>query len=187
MRRSLREVVRPDRSQRYRRSRNRQAEMRCSHGWGKSTFRDQRKDISFISFGFISCLTTANLREISVPFRQPGGERANKQWSNGHFAQIGQAGRASTSAAWAEPYLLAPPPPAAGRGSGGLVLPGETAAHASETLAYSGICVRHGITRLGNPYLRTRALCGSITSACFCPAVPRGAVQQFWNRRRGRP
>ena len=35
--------------------------------WGKSTFRDQRKDISFISFGFISCLTTANLREISVP------------------------------------------------------------------------------------------------------------------------
>ena len=61
--------------------------------WGKSTFRDQRKDVSFISFGFISCLTTANLREISVPFRQPGGERANKQWSNGHFAQIGQAGR----------------------------------------------------------------------------------------------
>ena len=35
--------------------------------------------------------------------------------------------------------------------------------------------------------LRRRALCGSITSACFCPAVPRGAVQQFWNRRRGRP
>ena len=32
LRRSLREVVRPDRSQRYRRSRNRQAEMRCSHG-----------------------------------------------------------------------------------------------------------------------------------------------------------
>ena len=64
---------------------------------------------SFISFCFISCLTTANLREISVPFRQPGGERANKQWSNGHFAQIGQAGRASTSAAWAEPYLLLEP------------------------------------------------------------------------------
>ena len=31
-----------------------------------------------------------------------------------------------------------PPPPAAGRGSGGLVLPGETSAHASETLGFSG-------------------------------------------------
>ena len=37
-------------------------------------------------------------------------------------------------------------PPAAGRGLGGLVLPGETAAHASETFAYSGICC-HVIAR----------------------------------------
>ena len=54
--------------------------------------------------------------------------------------------------------LVAPPPPAVrAGGAGGLVLPGETAAHASETLAYSGICVRHVITRLGRR-LRRRAL-----------------------------
>ena len=43
-----------------------------------------------------------------------------------------------------EREVLAPPPPAVrAGGAGGLVLPEETAAHASETLAYSGICVRH--------------------------------------------
>ena len=36
-------------------------------GWGKCRFPAQRKDISFISFVFISCPTTANLREISSP------------------------------------------------------------------------------------------------------------------------
>ena len=35
--------------------------------WGKCRFPAQRKDISFISFVFISCPTTANLREISSP------------------------------------------------------------------------------------------------------------------------
>ena len=83
-------------------------------------------------------------------------------------------------------YLVAPPPPAVrAGGAGGLVLPGETAAHASETLAYSGICVRHVITRLGRR-LRRRALLWRISSACFCPAVPRGAAQQFRSRSSSR-
>ena len=75
--------------------------------------------------------------------------------------------------------VIAPPPPAVrAGGAGGLVLPGETAAHASETLAYSGICVRNGITRLGRR-LRRRALLWpsvcvflSSSSARCCPAVP---------------
>ena len=51
--------------------------------WGKCRFPAQRKDISFISFVFISCPTTANLREISSPrhsmlkFR-PVSEKGNK-------------------------------------------------------------------------------------------------------------
>lgn len=82
--------------------------------------------------------------------------------------------------------LLAPPPPAVrAGGAGGLVLPEETAAHASETLAYSGICVRNVITRLGRR-LRRRALLWRISSACFCPAVPRGAAQQFRSRSSSR-
>ena len=45
-------------------------------GWGKPTFRDHRKDISFIYFCFISWLTTANLRDFSspplFPYRETG-------------------------------------------------------------------------------------------------------------------
>ena len=48
-----------------------------------------------------------------------------------------------------------PRPPALAVGWGAR-LTGETAAHASGV--YSGICVRHAIIRLGNPYLRTRRL-----------------------------
>ena len=67
--------------------------------------------------------------------------------------------------------LSSPPPPAVrAGGAGGLVLPEETAAHASETLAYSGICVRHVITRLGRR-LRRRALLWRISL--------RVSVQQF--------
>ena len=64
-------------------------------------------------------------------------------------------------------------------GAGGLVLPEETAAHASETLAYSGICVRHGITRLGkapskasSPLAHQFCVFLSSSSARCCPAVP---------------
>ena len=76
--------------------------------------------------------------------------------------------------------IIAPPPPAVrAGGAGGLVLPGETAAHASETLAYSGICVRHGITRLGkapskasSPLAHQFCVFLSSSSARCCPAVP---------------
>ena len=67
--------------------------------------------------------------------------------------------------------MIAPPPPAAGRGSGGLVLPEETAAHASETLAYSGICVRHA-----NNSIRKAAFKGELSSGA---SVLRVSVQQF--------
>ena len=78
------------------------------------------------------------------------------------------------------PNVIAPPPPAVrAGGAGGLVLPEETAAHASETLAYSGICVRHGITRLGRPPSKASSPLAhqfcvflSSSSARCCPAVP---------------
>ena len=67
--------------------------------------------------------------------------------------------------------MLAPPPPAVrAGGAGGLVLPEETAAHASKTLAYSGICVRNAITRLGRPFE------GELSSGA---SVLRVSVQQF--------
>ena len=56
-------------------------------------------------------------------------------------------------------------------GAGGLVLPGETAAHASETLAYSGICVRHA-----NNSIRKAAFKGELSSGA---SVLRVSVQQF--------
>ena len=68
--------------------------------------------------------------------------------------------------------LIAPPPPAVrAGGAGGLVLPGETAAHASETLAYSGICVRHA-----NNSIRKGAFEGELSSGA---SVLRVSVQQF--------
>ena len=56
-------------------------------------------------------------------------------------------------------------------GAGGLVLPGETAAHASETLAYSGICVRHA-----HNSIRKAAFKGELSSGA---SVLRVSVQQF--------
>ena len=68
--------------------------------------------------------------------------------------------------------VVAPPPPAVrAGGAGGLVLPGETAAHASETLAYSGICVRHA-----NNSIRKGAFEGELSSGA---SVLRVSVQQF--------
>ena len=77
-------------------------------------------------------------------------------------------------------FVIAPPPPAVrAGGAGGLVLPEETAAHASETLAYSGICVRDVITRLGkapskasSPLAHQFCVFLSSSSARCCPAVP---------------
>ena len=43
--------------------------------------------------------------------------------------------------------MLAPPPPTVGRGSGGLVLLEETAAHET-TISHSGICVRPSDNRI---------------------------------------
>ena len=77
--------------------------------------------------------------------------------------------------------ILAPPPPAVrAGGAGGLVLPGETAAHASETLAYSGICVRHvnnSIRKAAfegerSPLAHQFCVFLSSSSARCCPAVP---------------
>ena len=76
--------------------------------------------------------------------------------------------------------LLAPPPPAVrAGGAGGLVLPGETAAHASETLAYSGICVRHAHnsirkapSKASSPLAHQFCVFLSSSSARCCPAVP---------------
>ena len=56
-------------------------------------------------------------------------------------------------------------------GAGGLVLPEETAAHASETLAYSGICVRHA-----DNSIRKAAFKGELSSGA---SVLRVSVQQF--------
>ena len=68
--------------------------------------------------------------------------------------------------------MLAPPPPAVrAGGAGGLVLPEETAAHASETLAYSGISVRH----VDNS-IRKGAFEGELSSGA---SVLRVSVQQF--------
>ena len=76
--------------------------------------------------------------------------------------------------------ILAPPPPAVrAGGAGGLVLPEETAAHASETLAYSGIVSVTLITRLGrqpskasSPLAHQFCVFLSSSSARCCPAVP---------------
>ena len=68
--------------------------------------------------------------------------------------------------------MIAPPPPAVrAGGAGGLVLPEETAAHASETLAYSGICVRHA-----HNSIRKAAFKGELSSGA---SVLRVSVQQF--------
>ena len=68
--------------------------------------------------------------------------------------------------------FLAPPPPAVrAGGAGGLVLPEETAAHASETLAYSGICVRDA-----HNSIRKAAFKGELSSGA---SVLRVSVQQF--------
>ena len=56
-------------------------------------------------------------------------------------------------------------------GAGGLVLPEETAAHASETLAYSGICVRDA-----DNSIRKGAFEGELSSGA---SVLRVSVQQF--------
>ena len=76
--------------------------------------------------------------------------------------------------------VLAPPPPAVrAGGAGGLVLPEETAAHASETLAYSGICVRHvnnsirkAPSKASSPLAHQFCVFLSSSSARCCPAVP---------------
>ena len=68
--------------------------------------------------------------------------------------------------------FIAPPPPAVrAGGAGGLVLPEETPAHASETLAYSGISVRH----VDNS-IRKGAFEGELSSGA---SVLRVSVQQF--------
>ena len=95
---------------------------------------------------------------------------------NGKYNKRGRGACPRTSG----PDVIAPPPPAVrAGGAGGLVLPGETAAHASETLAYSGICVRDVITRLGRPPSKASSPLAhqfcvflSSSSARCCPAVP---------------
>ena len=76
--------------------------------------------------------------------------------------------------------IIAPPPPAVrAGGAGGLVLPGETAAHASETLANSGICVRNANnsirkapSKASSPLAHQFCVFLSSSSARCCPAVP---------------
>ena len=68
--------------------------------------------------------------------------------------------------------FIAPPPPAVrAGGAGGLVLPEETAAHASETLAYSGICVRHADNSIRKGAFEVELSSGA--------SVLRVSVQQF--------
>ena len=69
------------------------------------------------------------------------------------------------------PLFIAPPPPAVrAGGAGGLVLPEETAAHASETLACSGLCVRHVVSNPSATVTNDVEVPASLLEDC-CTAV----------------